>query len=494
MSRKFGKRLIRREISVAALLLWLVAGLTTVAGASGFGDIDDGNVHAPAIETLEADGILEGTECGEDGVRLFCPYEPVQRWVMAVWLARAIGADGDIGSAGSSPFADVRDGEWWAPYVTRIATVGVTKGCKTKPARYCPYETVTRAQMASFLSRAYRLRAGADDAGFTDVEGNVHSGNINSLATAGITLGCDTRPSRYCPGTDVTRAQMASFLHRARDIPLERTFLVLADGGLVAPPPPKVSARAWILYDDTFGQVLAGYKADVRRAIASTTKIVTALVVLGESELDDRVDISEEATLAGESEIGLIPHEDPWTVEELLAALLIRSANDAAVALAEHVGGSVEGFAALMNAKAGDLGLENSNFVNPHGLDHRDHYSSARDLLTLSLAAMADERFARIVAAPRIFLPAAPDGQERASRNRNKLLDQYRGAIGIKTGFTNRAVLTMVAAAERDGRRLYAVVLGSDEHYRDVSVLMDYGFEEFTAITFTLATSAQRAS
>ncbi|MDE0290691.1 MAG: D-alanyl-D-alanine carboxypeptidase [bacterium] len=265
------------------------------------------------------------------------------------------------------------------------------------------------------------------------------------------------------------------------------------DDGLLAPPPPEVTAEAWILYDDTFGHVLAERSPDTRRAVASTTKIMTALVVIEQSEPDATVEITSRADLAGESEIGLVPGEPPWTVEDLLAALLLQSANDAAVALAEHVGGTVAGFAGLMNAKAAELGLENTSFVNPHGLDHPDHYSSARDLLTVTLAAMDDPDFARLVEARSANLPANPDGEPRVAVNRNELLATYPGAIGVKTGFTNQALLTLVAAAERGGRRLYAVVLGSDDHFGDATALLDYGFAEFGVMTLVpVASTAPR--
>ena len=262
------------------------------------------------------------------------------------------------------------------------------------------------------------------------------------------------------------------------------------DDGLLAPAPPEVTAGAWILYDDTFGHVLAENEPDERRAVASTTKIMTALVVIEKAEPDETVQITSQADLAGESEIGLVPGEPPWMVEDLVAALLLQSANDAAVALAQHVGGSVAGFAGLMNEKAAELGLGNTNFVNPHGLDHPDHYSSARDLLTLTLAAMDDPRLARLVKARSANLPNTPDGDPRVAVNRNELLGAYPGAIGVKTGYTDNALLTLVAAAERDRRRLYAVVLGSADHFGDAAALLDYGFAEFAAMTLVPATSA----
>ena len=261
------------------------------------------------------------------------------------------------------------------------------------------------------------------------------------------------------------------------------------DHNLLAPEPPSVTARSWILYDDTFDKVLAEEAADERAAIASTTKIMTALIVIERSQPDEPVEITKRAASTGESEIGLVADEAPWSVEEMLAALLLRSANDSAVALAEHVGGSVPGFAELMNRKASQLGLTNSGFVNPHGLDHADHYSSAHDLLLLSIAAMEQPRFSQLVTALSVNLPAAPDGTPRVALNRNRLMVDYPGALGIKTGYTGRALQTFVAAAERGGRRIYAVVLGSTQHFDDATALLDYGFDQFGPTTLVPVTS-----
>ncbi len=261
------------------------------------------------------------------------------------------------------------------------------------------------------------------------------------------------------------------------------------DNDLIAPDPPLVTARSWILYDDTFDKVLAEKSADERAAVASTTKIVTALIVIERSRPDEPVQITERAAATGESEIGLVAGEAPWSVEEMLAALLLRSANDAAVALAEHVGGSVSGFAELMNRKVSQLGLTNSGFVNPHGLDHADHYSSARDLLVLSMAAMEQPRFSRLVTALSVNLPTAPDGTPRVAINRNRLMVDFPGALGIKTGYTGRALQTFVAAAERGGRRIYTVVLGSTQHFDDATALLDYGFDHFGPTTLVPVTS-----
>ena len=180
-----------------------------VAAVGGFDDVGGGGVHAPAVEALEADGVFEGTECG-DG--MFCPGEPILRWVMAVWLIRVLNAA--AAESGETRFSDVDAGEWWAPYLETLADLGVTAGCATGPLRFCPQEAVTRAQMASFLVRAFDLDE-APTAGFVDTAGNTHEANIDALAAGRVTAGCATGPLRYCPAKAVTRAQMATFLGRA---------------------------------------------------------------------------------------------------------------------------------------------------------------------------------------------------------------------------------------------------------------------------------------
>ena len=142
----------------------------------------------------------------------FCPRDPIKRWVMAVWLVRAFGYKPY--NTDTSHFADVSADEWWSHYAERIARLEVTEGCKTDPVRYCPDRPVTRAHMATFLVRALDLEE-APSAGFVDTEGNTHEANIDAVAAAGITEGCKTESLSYCPDKPVTRAQMATFLHRA---------------------------------------------------------------------------------------------------------------------------------------------------------------------------------------------------------------------------------------------------------------------------------------
>ena len=212
-------RLGRGRIVVgAAMVLAVVAAALGIvpdsadaqsAGAGYFSD-DDGSVHEPALDALASRGVLAGIECG-DG--LICPGDPLKRWEMAVWLVRVV--DGaEPGAADNPSFSDVDYDAWWAPFVERLFEMGVTVGCRRDPLQYCPDGSVTRAQMATFLKRAFDLEP-APAAGFTDVSGGTHGANIDALAAAGAIVGCSRDPLRYCPTRSVTRAQMATFLARA---------------------------------------------------------------------------------------------------------------------------------------------------------------------------------------------------------------------------------------------------------------------------------------
>ena len=209
-----GMRLTRsggRLWVVVALVLAvsLVVPAVSVVAQGGFSDLDEAGPHRVGVEGLAEMGVLEGTDCAPGE---FCPGDALQRWVMAVWLVRVL--DGTDPVLSDTRFADVDSDEWWAPYVERLAVLGVTAGCATGPARYCPTDSVTRAQMATFLTRAFDLEP-APSFGFVDVDGNTHAGSIDALAGAGVTAGCASGPARYCPGDSVTRAQMATFLTRA---------------------------------------------------------------------------------------------------------------------------------------------------------------------------------------------------------------------------------------------------------------------------------------
>jgi serine-type D-Ala-D-Ala carboxypeptidase (penicillin-binding protein 5/6) len=257
-------------------------------------------------------------------------------------------------------------------------------------------------------------------------------------------------------------------------------FPTRVQDGFATPGPPTVTAAAWILFDESSETVLASQLPAQERAMASTTKIMTGLLAVERTNLADVVTVSQRAADTGEREIGLVAGEQV-TMSALLKAAMIYSANDAATAIAEYVGGSVEGFVDMMNERARELGLTETRFANPHGLDAPDHYSSARDLLELARVAMAYREFSDTVRARIVVFPDAPDGSQRIGTTTNLLLGDYDGMGGIKTGFTSQALLTFVATAEREGRRLYVVVLGSEgrrAHFADARALFDYGFSQ----------------
>lgn len=248
---------------------------------------------------------------------------------------------------------------------------------------------------------------------------------------------------------------------------------------IVEPGAPELSARAATLVDARSGQVLHARQADERLAPASTTKLMTALLVVETGRYFDRVTV-EAADLVGGSVMGLTAGET-LSVRELLDGLLLVSGNDAAYALARYVGARQPGpgapvarFVARMNARAAALGLRNTSFRNPEGLDTPGHYSSAADLATLARAALREPVIAQVVATS----AATIHGRQRVYtlRNINRLLGTYPGTLGVKTGTTEAAGECLIALVERDGHRLLSVVLGSGDRYADTRALLDWGF------------------
>ena len=240
---------------------------------------------------------------------------------------------------------------------------------------------------------------------------------------------------------------------------------------------PELSAPSAVLVDIDSGQVLLARKPGTRRAIASTTKIMTALLVLEAVKPGDVVTASPTAATQTGSVLGLEAGER-ITVRNLLYALLLQSANDAAVALAEHVAGSVGAFLDRMNDRAHQLGARDTHFASPNGLDDRG-YSTARDMALLTVEASRNPPFAEVVPRKAVRIPA-PRGKPRHIQNRNALLWLYPDAIGVKTGFTSEAGFCLVGAAEREGLRLAAVILGAPEDaFSDAAALLNYGFETF---------------
>jgi serine-type D-Ala-D-Ala carboxypeptidase (penicillin-binding protein 5/6) len=238
------------------------------------------------------------------------------------------------------------------------------------------------------------------------------------------------------------------------------------------PPPPKVGCEACLVVDDT-GRALFERNARAQLPNASTTKMMTALLAVDAGVQGDRVRVSEAAANAGGGGLDLEGGET-WPAESLLGALLLTSSNDAAVALAEQVAGSEEAFVELMNAEARKLHLRNTAFVTSHGLDAPGHYSSARDLAVIAKRLLAEPLLRRMVAQPEAQVEG-PRGTVLLD-NRNLLLETYRGAIGVKTGYTLGAGNALVGAADRGGRRLITVVLRSPDSFADTRALLDYGF------------------
>ena len=240
--------------------------------------------------------------------------------------------------------------------------------------------------------------------------------------------------------------------------------------GLPAARAVSTSASSAVLMEASTGRVLWAQNADQPRLIASVTKLMTALVALESGRgLDEQVTILEEDTRTEGSALYLRPGESV-KLETLLYGLLLNSGNDAALAVARFCGGSVEAFVGEMNRKAQALGMENTRFANPSGLNAEGHFSSARDLALLARACLDHETLARMVSTRSIAL------EGRTFTNHNKLLWRYEGCVGMKTGYTEKAGRTLVSAAEREGMTLIAVTLNDPNDWADHAALLDYGF------------------
>lgn len=253
---------------------------------------------------------------------------------------------------------------------------------------------------------------------------------------------------------------------------LLRTAAILVAAVLFAGPVSAVSAEKVLVLDAATGRALYERSADEKSLIASTTKIMTALIVCQRCNVLDRVRIPKEAVGIEGSSMYLREGE-VLTVQELLYGLMLRSGNDAAAALAIWCGGTMEGFAQLMNDKARELGMKNTHFVNPHGLDGQDHYSTARDLAVLTAYAMDDPVFAQTVGTKSVTVG------ERVLTNHNKLLWQLPGCEGVKTGYTKAAGRILVSSAARDGRRLICVTINAPDDWNDHKTLLERGFSDF---------------
>ena len=263
---------------------------------------------------------------------------------------------------------------------------------------------------------------------------------------------------------------------------MKRSAAVLLAAVLLAPVlcqpcraagPPQLSAASAILVDAESGRVLYAQDADERRSIASITKLMTALVAVESTpDVDEVVTIRPEWTGAEGSSMYLGAGEGV-SLKGRVYGLVLASGNDAAVAIAGYCAGDVETFVDWMNEWAAELGMENTHFANPNGLDQEGHYSTAADMAKLARVVMEHELLADIVGTKSIAIAG------RSFTNHNKLLWQYDGCIGLKTGFTGEAGRTLVTCAQRDGQRLIAVTLHDSNDWADHAALFDYGFSAY---------------
>ncbi len=242
---------------------------------------------------------------------------------------------------------------------------------------------------------------------------------------------------------------------------------------------PSLNARSALLYDVTGDRILYEKNSRQRRANASTTKMITALVAYKLGNLGDIVTISQKAANTGGSTINLRAG-DKVSLGDLLKGLLVHSGNDAAVAIAEHIAGSVDNFIVLMNEEAEEIGAVDSHFITPHGLDAENHYSTAYDLMLIARKLISIPFFANIVSQKTVNIKI--NNNTRTIGTTNEMLSLYEGSDGIKTGFTGDAGRCLITSCTKDGRRLISIVLGCDsKKFRtsDSVKLLDYGFNAF---------------
>lgn len=242
----------------------------------------------------------------------------------------------------------------------------------------------------------------------------------------------------------------------------------------------ETSARAAVIMDVNSNRVLYSKNMHEKLPMASTTKIMTTIVAIESGKLDEKVTVSKRASHMEGSSIYLREGEK-HTVSDLLYAIMLRSGNDSAVAVAEHIGGSVEGFAEMMNKKAREIGANNTRFANPHGLDAEGHYTTAYDLALITSYALKNPIFSKIVSSKKKIIEGPPDENwDRVMINKNKMLWQFDGGDGVKTGFTKKAGRCLVSSATREGLQLVCVVLNCGPMWNDSSSLLEYAFKNYS--------------
>lgn len=257
--------------------------------------------------------------------------------------------------------------------------------------------------------------------------------------------------------------------------------MVLTPAAVVkaAVAPPSLSAEGAALIDVESGRILYSKNGTKKMRIASLTKTMTAIVAIEMGKLDAQVTVPPQAVGVEGSSIYL-KNGEKLTLEELLYGLMLRSGNDAAVTIATHIGGSVPGFTYLMNEKAAMIGMEHTNFTNPHGLDDSNqHYSTPEDMARLSAYALHNPVFRQIVSTKVKDISWEGEQWDRRLLNKNKMLHLYNGADGVKTGYTKLAKRCLASSATRDGRQLAAITLNASDDWNDSAKLMDWGFSNY---------------
>lgn len=245
---------------------------------------------------------------------------------------------------------------------------------------------------------------------------------------------------------------------------------------------PSVSAKSAVVIDLSAKRILYEKDAFTKRGMASTTKIMTALIAIENLKLDEVITVSPYAAGTEGSSIWLSPGEN-MSVNDLLYGLMLASGNDAATALAESVAGSEAAFTLLMNKRAAAIGANNTNFTNPHGLPDENHYTTAYDLALISAEAMENELFRQICATQHKTISWEGSQWDRSLTNHNKLLKRYEHCVGIKTGFTKKDGRCLVSAAEKDGRCLIAVTLSAPDDWNDHIKILDFCFDKYKSFT-----------
>lgn len=241
---------------------------------------------------------------------------------------------------------------------------------------------------------------------------------------------------------------------------------------------PSTFAQAAALIDVTSGRILYSHHGDQELPIASLTKIMTAIVAIQHGQMDEMVKVSSHAYRKEGSSLYLQLGEE-MSLENMLYGLMLRSGNDAATAIAEHVGGSEEGFVHLMNQQVNLLGLKHTQFQNPHGLDAKGHYSSANDLAIMTAYALHNPIFKKIVSTKVRKASNPNDPWDYKWDNKNKMLRLYEGADGVKTGYTKIARRCLVSSATRNGQQLVAVTINDGDDWNDHGKLLNYGFTNY---------------